>query len=259
MLTCEILFLQVLLTKFVIIAKFVKYNILMKLKFLTIKKKTIIAIFLCFLCVGVFCGAFYSVKAAAIPKYKHSIVIDVGHGGRDGGAIGVSTGVTESELNLTYAKKLAELAGDFGIKATLTRNDMKGLYDENASNKKKSEMERRKQIINGSGADLMVSIHMNSFPLPSCEGAAVFYAKGSESGFDLAKSVQLNICKSFSSARDYVSVGDYYVINTAKMPAILIECGFLSSPKEEKLLVSEKYCEKFCYSILAGIISYFEM
>lgn len=231
----------------------------MKIKFLTIKKKAIISVLLCILCVGAFCAAYFPIKANTTPKSIHTIVIDAGHGGRDGGTVGVNSKVSESELNLTYAKKLASLCEQFGLKAVLTRKDMNGLYDENAQNKKKSEMERRKKIINESGADVMISIHMNSFPLPSCKGAQVFYAKGSDSGFNLAKSVQTNISGSFDSARDYVTVGDYFVLNTASMPAILVECGFLSNPEEEKLLVSEDYCEKFCYCILAGIISYFEM
>ncbi len=226
--------------------------------FLTIKKKAIVATLLCFLIIGVASATYFTVHASVMPKYSHTIVIDAGHGGRDGGASG-ATGITESELNLTYAKKLAKLCSDFGIKAVLTRKDMNGLYDENAKNKKKSEMEKRRKIINSSGADVMVSIHMNSFPLSSSEGAQIFYAKGSDNGFNLAKSVQTSVCQSFKSARDYVSVGDYYVINTAKMPAILIECGFLSNPNEERLLISDDYCEKFCYSVLAGIISYFQM
>ena len=120
-------------------------------------------------------------------------------------------------------------------------------------------MEKRRQIINDSGADVMVSIHMNSFPLESSEGAHIFYAKGSEQGFDLAKSVQTSVCANFENARKYVTVGDYYVLNFSEMPSILIECGFLSNPTEEKLLQSEEYCEKFCYSVLAGVLSYFEM
>ena len=141
----------------------------------------------------------------------------------------------------------------------MTRSDMNGLYDEFAQNKKKSEMEKRKNIINNSGADIMISIHMNSFPLPSCTGAQVFYAKGSELGFNLAKSVQTSLSKTFENARDYVTVGDYFVLNYSTMPSILIECGFLSNPTEETVLQKDAYCEKFCYHILAGIISYFEM
>ncbi len=228
------------------------------MRFLTIKKKTIVII----LSVLITLASVISVAAittSSMPKPEYTIVIDAGHGGRDGGAIGKNTGVTESELNLMYAKELQSLCEDYGIGVVMTRSDMNGLYDESAPNKKRSEMERRKSIINGSGADIMISLHMNAFPLPSSNGAYVFYAKGSEQGLNLAKSVQTSLCQSFDNARQYVSVGDYFVLNYSTMPSVLVECGFLSNPQEEKNLQSKEYCEKFCYSLLAGILAYFEM
>lgn len=228
------------------------------MRFLTIKKKTILIV----LSVLIALASVISVAAittSSMPKPEYTIVIDAGHGGRDGGAIGKNTGVTESELNLMYAKELQSLCEDYGIGVVMTRSDMNGLYDESAPNKKKSEMERRKSIINGSGADIMISLHMNAFPLPSSNGAYVFYAKGSEQGLNLAKSVQTSLCQSFDNARKYVSVGDYFVLNYSTMPSVLVECGFLSNPEEEKNLQSKEYCEKFCYSLLAGILTYFEM
>lgn len=229
-----------------------------KISVFTIKKKSLFFVFFVIFVIGsVF--IFSSIKTTSIPKPQYTIVIDAGHGGRDGGAVGKETGVTESELNLKYAKKLKALCEDFGIGVVMTRKDMNGLYDENASNKKRSEMERRKQIINESKADLMVSLHMNSFPIESSSGAQVFYAKGSDEGFRLAKGVQTSICSLFDNAREYVTVGDYFVLNYSSLPSILIECGFLSNPIEERLLVSSDYCENFCYAILAGILSYFEM
>lgn len=228
------------------------------MKLLTIKKKTILII----LSVLVAFASIISVLAittSSMPKPEYTIVIDAGHGGRDGGAIGKTTGITESELNLKYALTLKNLCEDFGIGVVMTRSDMNGLYDESASNKKKSEMEKRKKIINESGADLMVSIHMNSFPLSSSQGAYVFYANGSDKGFELAKSVQTSLCLFFETARKTVTVGDYFVLNYSNIPAILIECGFLSNPVEEIKLQDDEYCKNFCYSILAGIISYFQM
>lgn len=225
--------------------------------FLTIKKRTIFTILAILTATILVSGVLFAVKTTSSPKPIHTIVIDAGHGGRDGGACGKS-GVTESELNLKYALSLKDLCEDFGMKVILTRSDMNGLYDDNAPNKKKSEMEKRKQIINGSGADLMVSIHMNSFPLPSSQGAHVFYAKGSQSGFELAKAIQASLCLSFANARKYVSVGDYFVLNYSNIPAVLIECGFLSCPEEEQNLLKDDYRQSMCYNILAGIIAFFQ-
>lgn len=228
------------------------------MKFLTIKKRTLLIVLASIILICSMVGV-CAASATSSPKPEYTIVIDAGHGGRDGGAIGKNTGVTESELNLMYAKELQSLCEDYGIGVVMTRSDMNGLYDESAPNKKRSEMEKRKKIINESNADLMISIHMNSFPLPSLQGAYVFYAKGSDKGFELAKSVQNALCLSFETARKSVSVGDYFVLNYSNIPAILIECGFLSNPQEEIKLQNNEYCKNFCYSVLAGIISYFKM
>ena len=163
------------------------------MKFLTIKKRTLLIVLASIILICSMVGV-CAASATSSPKPEYTIVIDAGHGGRDGGAIGKNTGVTESELNLMYAKELQSLCEDYGIGVVMTRSDMNGLYDESATNKKKSEMERRKSIINGSGADIMISLHMNAFPLPSSNGAYVFYAKGSEQGLNLAKSVQTSLC-----------------------------------------------------------------
>ena len=229
------------------------------MKFITIKKRTLCAVLMILFTICSVIGLYYAARATSLPKPNRTIVIDAGHGGRDGGTVGKITGVSESKLNLDYALELKSLCQQFGFEVVLTRSSMDGLYDESASNKKKSEMEKRRQIINNSGADLMISLHMNSFPLSSASGAQVFYAKGSSLGFELAKSVQTSLSQSFESARDYVSVGDYFVLNYSTVPAALVECGFLSNPEEEKLLQTKQYRQEFCYSVLYGIISYFDM
>lgn len=229
------------------------------MKFITIKKRTLCAVLMILVTICSVIGLYYAARATSLPKPNRTIVIDAGHGGRDGGTVGKTTGVSESKLNLDYALELKNLCQQFGFEVVLTRFSMDGLYDESASNKKKSEMEKRRQIINNSGADLVISLHMNSFPLSSASGAQVFYAKGSSLGFELAKSVQTSLSQSFESARDYVSVGDYFVLNYSEIPACLVECGFLSNPEEEKLLQTKQYRQEFCYSVLYGIISYFDM
>lgn len=228
----------------------------MKNIFFIITKKWLIMTVLIVLVLPLIIGAFVVSKTSS-PKPEYCIVIDAGHGGRDGGAVGKVTGITESELNLQYALTLKTLCEEFGIGVILTRKDMNGLYDDNATNKKRSEMEKRRGIINNSKADLMVSIHMNSFSLPSSKGAYVFYGKGSDTGFELAKSIQSSLCKGFDTARKYVTVGDYFVLNYSNIPAALVECGFLSNPEEEKLLATKEYREEFCYHLLDGILSYF--
>jgi len=230
----------------------------MKTTFLTVKKKSIFAVLLCVLLAGGFCATYFGVMASTTPKPVHTIVIDAGHGGIDGGAEGKTTGVAESDLNLAYAKTLKGLCEDFGIGVVMTRKNENGLYSPTASNKKKSEMEKRKQIIEDSNADLVVSVHMNSFKLSSCSGAQVYYASGNQRGRQLAENVQTSLHNSFNNAKKLPSVGDFFVLNCTSKPGILVEFGFLSNPQEEINLQNKDYMKSMCFSVLGGILEFFK-
>jgi N-acetylmuramoyl-L-alanine amidase len=230
-----------------------------KYKFLTLKRKSVFVCLLCILLVCVSFGTYFTVRAVTTPKLAYTIVIDAGHGGKDGGAVGTSTGVTESFLNLQYAFALQKLCAEFGFKVVLTRSDMNGLYSDLAENKKKSEMAKRKKIIEKSNADLVISLHMNSFPLSSVRGSQVFYGQDNAAGQALAESIASSLSQNIAYAKKTAKVGDYFVLNCTKLPAVLVECGYLSNHDEEILLQDEEYIHNFCYLVLCGILQYFRM
>ena len=234
-----------------------KIEYCVRLKFFVLNKK-IISIFVCFVLCLVCTIIYFASSKHTFQPLSNIIVIDAGHGGIDGGAVGKS-GVSESYLNLKYAKKLKSLCESVGFNVVMTRSDMSGLYSPLAQNKKKSEMETRKKIIDGSGARCVVSLHMNSFPLPSSRGAQVFYKQGNESGKAFAEISQDELKKSIEFTREDCAPGDYFVLNCTDKPAVLVECGFLSNEEEEMLLCSDDYTEKFCKALLNGIILFFDM
>ncbi len=227
------------------------------MKFLTIRRRTLCIVLASLILICSVVGVFYAVQATSSPKALYTIVIDAGHGGKDGGAVGSQTGVTESYLNLQYALTLQKICESYGFDVVLTRSDMNGLYSPFATNKKRSEMEKRQSIIESANADVVVSIHMNSFSLSSVRGAQVYYAEGSESGQALADSVQTNLNKKVEYAKATAKVGDFYVLNCTDSPSILVECGYLSNPDEELLLQDEEYMQEFCYHLFCGILLYF--
>ncbi|MBE7075926.1 MAG: N-acetylmuramoyl-L-alanine amidase [Clostridiales bacterium] len=175
--------------------------------------------------------------------------------GIDGGAEGDFA--NESELNLKYSLTLKEKLEQYGFRVVLTRKDMAGLYSPLASNKKRSEMEKRKKIIEKAKPAFVISVHMNSFSSANVRGAQVFYANGSVGGQALAESVQTRLNQNLDYAKVTAKVGDYYILNCTDNPSILIECGFLSNPEEEQLLMREDYRNKFCYNVLCGLLSYY--
>lgn len=224
--------------------------------FLTLKKKWILIVLCVLLVVASVVVYFTAIRPTFMPKPEHVIVIDAGHGGKDGGAVGKNTQATESELNLQYALALKDICEQFGFDVVLTRSDMGGLYSPLADNKKRSEMERRKEIIEKAHPDLVVSIHMNSFPSSEARGAQVYYKAGLISGQSLAESVQESLFEGVQNSKKTAKVGDFYILNCTDIPSILVECGFLSNPNEEVLLQDQEYMHNFCYHLFCGILKF---
>ena len=224
-------------------------------KFILIKWKWFLFSVL-FVCV-IFAGCFLpKIIQSGSPKAKYTVVIDAGHGGIDGGSVGKS-GVCEAVINLSYANCLKDYLCDFGFNVIMTRSTESGLYSPFAKNKKKDDMKKRKEIIENSNADFVVSIHMNSYN-SSSRGAQVFYGKDDEPSRNLALNIQKYFLKYLQKARQEIKVGDYYILNAIKAPSVLVECGYLSNPQEEALLLTEDYKKEVCYSILLGILGYLD-
>ena len=224
------------------------------MKVLVLKKRNIIIS--CFLILILLACVFLPVAITSTPSGKATIIVDAGHGGADGGSVGFS-GTTERVINLEYAKTLKKYLENYGFKVVLTRENLDGLASPNSENIKKDDMLKRKEIIEKNNADLVISLHMNSFPLDSCRGAQVFYNPNSEISKSLATSIQSIFINNLPEARKNADVGDYYMLNCTNVPSVIVECGFISNPEEEKLLLTEEYREKVCYSILCGIIKYY--
>ena len=207
--------------------------------------------------VGVFSFGLLGINAynASSPKAKYTVVIDAGHGGIDGGCEGRTTGITEASLNLEYAKCLQEMMQNFGFDVVMTRTNESGLYNPLASNKKRDDMKKRRAIIQNANADFVISLHMNSYN-STAHGAQVFYGKDDEPSQSLASSIQKHFLQNLQDARHEIKVGDYYMLNEISSPSVLVECGYLSNPKEEALLITDDYKNQVCYSILLGVLEY---
>lgn len=187
------------------------------------------------------------------------IVLDAGHGGIDGGVEGVKTGVKESELNLSVVKKLETYLVGAGMKVKLTRTSDAGLYGVATKNLKRKDMEKRRDIIKEFEPNLVISVHMNKYSLSTRRGAQVFYKSGDEKGKLLASSIQNNFNEMATASRDCsILTGDYYILNCTEYPSVIAECGFLSNPEDEALLLSEEYQNELAYSIFKGVVEYFK-
>lgn len=220
--------------------------------FLSIKRKTLIL----FLCGIIAISAFFSLPAilATAKDFRYSVVLDAGHGGYDGGSVSPFSNTDENHLNLDYVLCLKDILEDVGIKVVLTRKNLNGLYSIFAENKKKDDMEKRIKIIENSGANLALSIHMNSFPLKSSRGAQVFFTQDNPASQRLASNIQTVFFQNLPYAKPNATAGDYFILNETTIPSVLIECGFLTNKEEESLLTDKDYMAKVCMNIVYGIV-----
>ena len=146
----------------------------------------------------------------------------------------------------------------------MTRSDANGLFkSENASikEKKHEDMKERLRIANKSRADLFISVHMNYFGEAKSSGPQVFYKAGSAQGEHAAECIRASFLKNIGShcTREIKPVSDgIYLLREVKIPAVLVECGFLSNTNEEQLLLSTEYQTKMANAIADGIDKYFE-
>jgi len=187
---------------------------------------------------------------------KKVIVIDAGHGGNDPGKIS-NDGILEKDINLSIAQHLKKYLTAQDYVVYITRNEDKGLHDEGASNKKNSDMKNRIAFFNEKKADFVVSIHQNSYPDSFQHGAQTFFYEKSEESKRLASSIQNALLKiDPSNTRKEKSSDSYYILKKSSMPAVIVECGFLSNPDETAKLNDPNYQKKIAYAISIGISSY---
>ena len=211
----------------------------------------------CVLLIVLLSGFYASIVAQSVSKFNGiTIVIDAGHGGRDGGSVGVN-GTIEKQINLEYANLLKDKLVENGFKVVMTRKNDDGLYSEFAKNKKQSDMKARFVIIKNANPNLVISIHMNSFGSSSAKGATTYYRKNDNSSKICADLIQKSFYSNGNAKLQNSKVGDYYMLNCSYYTAVLIECGFLSNPEEEKLLNSEQYKSRLINAIFNGVLLYF--
>lgn len=185
------------------------------------------------------------------------VVIDAGHGGSDPGAIGYEDGVDvihESEVNLDISVKVYNILKNEGVNVIMTRSAdvYVGLHD-------------RADIANNLDATLFICIHNNSSTIKSANGSMTFYYNSGEdtsvndayglSSKKLANIIQKKIINSANRYDRGIEDGSSFVVlNSTRMPAVLIECAFLSNEEERNLLKTDSFRQLFADGIAQGVL-----
>lgn len=205
-----------------------------------------------------------SVASSSLAAFPGPVlVIDAGHGGEDGGAVSL-TGVSESQINLAVALRVDAVLGLYGVPAVLLRETDISLHSPGSTTlrqKKVSDLHNRVSAVEALENAVLLSIHQNSYPSPRYSGAQVFYAPtaGSE---ELAQRTQQVLCQVLDpeNTRAYKKIPDtIYLMNHVTCPAVLVECGFLTNPQEEKLLLSAGYQTKLAAALAGAWLQYLQL
>ena len=183
------------------------------------------------------------------------IVIDPGHGGLDQGA--TRGKYIESDITLQISKKLAQNLSQAGAMVIMLRENESDLagdeFTGTIGQHKREDMKKRVAKANQARADLYISIHTNAVPNTVWTGAQTFYKPNDEESKIIAKAVQEELSKTLGNTKRKAAPGSYFVLNHTKMPAILIETGFISNPREAALLADGKYQSKLAFAIFSGV------
>ena len=225
--------------------------------FIVWKSKKVIAVLLALIVAELCLTAFLCVRQFSSQDTSlidFTVVIDAGHGGIDGGVVGVD-GVKESSLNLVYAKELGAIFEKGGFNVVYTRTTEGGLYGLPTKGFKLRDMQARKKTVDEARADLVISVHMNKFSQSTRRGPQVFYQEGKERGQALAESLQ-RVFNEFTGNNHEAIAGDYYICREIDCPAAIVECGFLSNADECAQLQTDEYREQICNYIFSGIMLY---
>lgn len=183
-------------------------------------------------------------KQNPLPLHNKLIVIDIGHGGRDVGATGVS-GTLEKNLTYTTAQLLQAELNQLGAHVKLTRGG-----DDYIS------LLSRTTFSNIHPTDAFISIHYNSFPdLPTITGIGTYYYHPQYQ--PLAQLIQDQLIDATGDNDRGVILENYQVLRQNFKPSILVELGFISNREQEQQLLSRSYQQLLVQGISRGLITYF--
>ncbi|MBE6915429.1 MAG: hypothetical protein E7471_02215 [Ruminococcaceae bacterium] len=190
-----------------------------------------------------------------------AVLLDPGHGGIDGGAVG-KNGTVEKGINLAIAEKTAALLGLFGVSNALTRDGdylLSSEFDTTIRSRKNADLKNRVKLANSMRRASFISVHLNSYQGESCHGAQVFYSPNQDDSKRLAKLLQSEMVSNLDKENHRVAKTaehGHYLLQHIQCPAVLVECGFLSNYREEAMLSDDDYQTKIAGCIVNAYLKY---
>ncbi|HEY2495205.1 MAG TPA: N-acetylmuramoyl-L-alanine amidase [Paenibacillus sp.] len=188
---------------------------------------------------------------------KEVLLIDVGHGGIDGGTSFQE--IVEKDINLKIALKVFMLLKSKGYYAILNRSNDYALSDDNnwlrSSSRHLRDLAQRKELSRQIPTLLVVSLHVNWGKSPAKKGPLVLHQNEGRS-YLLADAIQQQLNQIYGTHHQPKLGKTFYILKYIKDPAVIIETGFLSNPQDRAMLTNPRQQLLIAESITAGIIGY---
>ena len=207
-------------------------------------------------------GAVHAVStAAAETEILPTVVLDAGHGGEDGGAVGAN-GVEEKAINLAIALCLQEKLMSNGCNVIMIRDTDMAVGNTALSTlaeRKRSDIQYRAQVVNETENCILVSIHQNFFEQSQYSGAQMFYSANNSESAELAECIRRSVVSKIqpeNKRENKQAESRIYILSHVDVPAVIVECGFISNPEEAELLSDTNYQQKMADAIAEGILSF---
>ena len=186
-----------------------------------------------------------------------TILIDPGHGGEDPGA--VANNLLEKDLNLQVAGKLYELLSMSGYNVVMTRKTDVALYGEGEEYSKKFyDVRNRLKLIESYDNCVYIGIHMNKFPMEDVKGLQTFFSGNNPLSQKFALCVQnkTKLLNTENKREIKPEQNTIFILNRAQVPAVLVECGFLSNQDDAANLSKSDYQDKLAFTIFCGVTDF---
>lgn len=207
-------------------------------------------------------GAVHAVStASAAPETPITVVLDIGHGGEDGGAVGVN-GVEEKNINLAIGLRVRDFLQETGLPVKMIRETDTAVGDTTlatVAERKRSDIQYRARLVNETENCILVSIHQNFFEQSQYSGAQMFYSANHADSVALAESIRSCIVTQIqpeNKRENKQADSAIYLLSHVEVPAVIVECGFLSNPEEAVLLSDAEYQEKMAQAVADGVIAF---
>jgi N-acetylmuramoyl-L-alanine amidase len=183
------------------------------------------------------CLGLTAVEAA--PGYFRTVVIDAGHGGHDRGGI-PGQKVVEKDVALATAKRVESALKAAGIRTIMTRSSDRFVT-----------LGGRVAIANAHRDALFLSIHYNSSTNGDAKGIETYY--GGAASKAVAERIHRAVVSGTGAADRRLRKGRYYVLRRTRIPAVLVECGFLTNGADAGRAKSASYQRKIAEQIAAAL------